>query len=406
MESEIAMKFFTSSSWLLLAAPLGAAAVLSCTVVPGAGMTTGTTTGDMSTGAGGGSSGTGGGLPAGATGKDVFTSFQADILGECGACHKLGGVADAPFLALPDVYSSIAAWPGIITLTPMSSILLKHPGEISHGGGMAPDMSKGLRVKVLAWLEKEALDIPKPSESTKPYITPFKPLLKGAFNTVYLDPLGKALESSSISFNAVELGSPPSMLMLTHVEVHPVSETTIHLVHPIFSVYPDGGGEEPDPIDSFSNVDQTMDLNTNPMLGTGAVILTNWTKDGRIGLAFETAEVTGAGTPLASCKGKESKAKFLTDVVPQLQYCAATCHSGMQDKPTAAMNLSKLAMMPVDEVCATVRARIHPGDPDTSDILVVTDPGKQVAHGYKFAGNKSKYSAFKTAVSPWINLEK
>ena len=403
------MKFSTSNSWLLLAAPLGAAVVFSCTVVPGAGMTAGTTSGEMSTGAGGGgtgSGGTGGGLPAGATGKDIFASFQADILGECGACHKLGGVADAPFLALPDVYSSIAAWPGIITLTPTSSILLKHPGEVSHGGGMAPDMSKGLRVKVLAWLQKEALEIPKPTEATKPYITPFKPLLKGAFNTVYLDPLGKSLESSSISFNAVELGSPPDMLLLTHVEVHPVSDTTIHLVHPIFSVYPDGGGEEPDPIDSFSNVDQTMDLNTDPMLGTGTLILTNWKKDGRIGLAFETAEVTGAGTPLTGCKSKESMAKFLSDVVPQLQYCAATCHSGMQDKPTAAMNLSKLAMMPVDEICATVRARIHPGDPDTSDILVVTDPGKQVAHGYKFAGNKGKYSAFKTAVSPWINLEK
>ncbi|MEO5728573.1 MAG: hypothetical protein ABI134_35480, partial [Byssovorax sp.] len=98
--------------------------------------------------------------------------------------------------------------------------------------------------------------------------------------------------------------------------------------------------------------------------------------------------------------------KFLSEVVPQLQYCAATCHSGMQPKPTAAMNLSKLAMMPPDAACAQVRVRIHPGDPETSDILVVTDPSKQIAHGYKFAGNKTKYSAFKAAVSPWINSEK
>ncbi len=156
-------------------------------------------------------------------------------------------------------------------------------------------MSKELRVKVLAWLTKEALDIPKPSESTKPYITPFKPLLKGRLNTVYLDPLGKSLESLSILFNAVELGTPPSMLMLTRVEVHPVAETTIHPVHPIFSVYPDGGGEEPDPVDSLSNVDQTMDINTSS-LGTGTVILTNWQKDARLGLAFEAVEVTGEGT--------------------------------------------------------------------------------------------------------------
>jgi hypothetical protein len=400
------MKFSTSGSSLVLAAPLLLAALVSCTVISGAGTTTGTTSGEASTGTGsGGGAGAGGGAPAGATGKDVFLALQADILGECGACHKLGGVADAPFLALPDVYSSIAAWPGIITLTPTSSILLTHPGLSSHGAGMAPDMSKPLRAKVLAWLQKEATEIPKPTESTKPYITPFKPLL-GAFNTVYLDPLGKTLESSSISFNAVELGSPPSMLLLTHIEVHPVADTTIHLVHPIFSVYPDGGGEEPDPIDSFSSVDASIDLNGDGTLGTGTLILTNWQKGGRIGLAFETAEVSGLGTPLDGCKSDTTKAQFVKEVIPQLQYCAATCHSGMKDKPTAAMNLSQLMMMPVDAACAQVRARIHPGDPDTSDILIVTDPSKQVAHGYKFAGNKSKYSAFKAAVSPWINAEK
>lgn len=399
------MKLSTLTSWLVVVAPLSAAVISGCTVIGGAGMTTGGTTGDVATGSGGagGGTGAGGSAPIGATGRDVFETFQADILGECGACHKLSGVADAPFLALPDVYSSISTWPGVITTSPLSSILLTHPGTVSHGAGMAPDMSKGLRAKVLSWLEKEALAIPKPTESTKPYITPFKPLLKGAFNTVYLDPLGKSLESASISFNAQELGNPPSMLMLTHVEVHPVADTTIHLVHPIFSVYPVGGGQEPDPVDSFSSVDQKLGLTDDPSLGTGTIVLTNWQKDAHIGLAFELAEVTGEGTPLAMCT---KLPEFEASVIPQLKYCADTCHSGMQAKPTAAMNLSKLAMMPADEVCAQVLARIHPGDPETSDILVVTDPSKQVAHGYKFAGNKSKYSAFKAAVTPWINSEK
>jgi hypothetical protein len=383
--------------------PLSVAAAASCTVVPGAGEAAGTTSGDMSTGAGGGSGSGGGNVgPQGKTGQAVFLTFKDEMLGECGACHKLSGVADAPFLALPDVYSSISTWPGVITLTPTSSILLTHPGMVSHGAGMAPDMSKGLRAKVLAWLQKEALAIPKPTESTKPYITPFKPLLKGAFNTVYLDPLGKSLESTSISFNAVELGSPPSMLALTHIAVHPVADTTVRLVHPIFSVYPSGGGQQPDPVDSFSNLDQTLGLNDNPSLGTGTLILTNWQKDAHLGLAFETAEVTGEGTPIVMCN---NPTLFLSAVVPQLQYCAAKCHGGQQVKPTATMNLKKLAEMPPLDACAQVLARIHPKDPDTSDILMVTDPSKQIAHGYKFAGNKTQYSAFKAAVTPWINAE-
>ena len=398
------MKLSTFSPWLLLAA-LGAAVAVSCTVVPGAGESAAATSGDMSTGAGGEASGGGGGDvgPQGATGKAAFLAIQSDILGECGACHKLGGAADAPFLALPDVYSSISTWPGIISLTPTSSVLLTHPAQSSHGGGMAPDMTPGLRAKVLKWLQKEALDIPKPTESSKPYITPFKPLLKGAFNTVYLDPLGKSLESSSISFNAVELGSPPSLLMLSNIAVHPVADTTIHLVHPIFSVYPVGGGQEPDPVDSFSNVDQTLDLTSKPALGTGTLILTNWQKDARLGLAFETAAVTGAGTPLTQCKHPEA---FLSAVVPQLQYCATHCHGGKEAKPTATMDLTQLAEMPPLDACAQVLVRINPKDPDASDLLVVTDPSKQVAHGYKFAGSKTDYSAFKAAVSPWINSEK
>src|SRR5262249_6739375 len=152
--------------------------------------------------------------------------------GECGACHKLGGLSEAPFLAEPDVYGSITSWPGIIVPTPSESIILTHPADPQHGHGMAPDMSKGLRAKVLVWLTKEAADIPKPKDANKPYITPFKPLLKGAFNTVYLDPLGQTLTSSSISFQAQELGDPPTMLVLSHVDAHPVADTTLHIVHP------------------------------------------------------------------------------------------------------------------------------------------------------------------------------
>ena len=54
---------------------------------------------------------------------------------------------------------------------------------------------------------------------------------------------------------------------------------------------------------------------------------------------------------------------------------------------------------------AQVRSRITPGDPEMSRILQVTDPTQQAVHMYKFMGNKNKYQAFKTAVSPWILLE-
>ncbi|MEZ4299284.1 MAG: hypothetical protein R3B70_30320 [Polyangiaceae bacterium] len=85
-----------------------------------------------------------------------------------------------------------------------------------------------------------------------------------------------------------------------------------------------------------------------------------------------------------------------------MQYCADTCHGGANEQANATMDLSGLNLDPPDAACARVRARITPGDPDGSQILIVTDPTQQVVHMYKFMGNKNKYSAFKTAVSPWI----
>ena len=66
-------------------------------------------------------------------------------------------------------------------------------------------MSEELRVKVLEWLEFEADNLPVP-EGPMTFIDPFKPILKGALNTIYLDPFGPEFEYNSISFNAEELG--------------------------------------------------------------------------------------------------------------------------------------------------------------------------------------------------------
>jgi hypothetical protein len=381
-----------STTILLLCIPsLCAALGASCTVA-------------HSSGAGSSATGAGGAGGDSISPREVFeASVQASLLTECGACHQLGGAADAPFLAAPDIYVSISSWPGVIVQTPSQSLLLTHPADPSHGGGQAPDMSGDLRPKVLAWLGVEAAHIPTPDAGSNAYIPPFKPLLKGAFNTVYLDPLGMGLMSSSISFNADEIGPPPSMLLITNLQIHPVSNVTVHLVHPLFTVYPPSGGAGPDPIDSFSTVDKTYAINDDPTIGTGSVVLTNWQKDARLGIAFEKIEAKGDGVVAAACKNVPL---FQSAVVPQMQYCAMNCHGGAKAEAQAAMDLSKLNAMPPDEACAQVRARITPDSPDTSQILVVTDPTQPAVHMYKFVGNKNQYNAFKTAVTPWITSEK
>jgi hypothetical protein len=360
--------------------------------------------GPSSTGSGaGGAGGAGGGVGVGGdgTGRSYFEStVEQGLMDECGACHQLQGAADAPFLAAPDIYGSIISYPGVIVRTASSSILLTHPADPSHGGGQAPDMSPALREKVLPWLELEASLIPEPETSTLT-VTPFKPKLYGAFNTIYLGDLGPEFENVSITFNATELGDPPSMLQVDNLEIHPIADMTIHVVHPIFTVYTPDGDAVPDPADSFSSLDDVYSNDTTVQIGTGEVIHTQWTPDSYLGIAFADFEIVGGFIPPIPCK---NLSLFQTDVKPQVQFCATTCHGGANAQAMGAMDLSKLGSDDA-AACLEVRARTKPGDPDNSQILIVTSPLDPSAHLYKFMGSISKYNMFKTEVSPWILSE-
>jgi hypothetical protein len=355
-------------------------------------------------GAGGGSSGAGGqggGLPTGLTGAELFALLEPDLMDQCGACHQLQGSADAPFLAAPDVYTSITSWPGVLVESAESSILLTHPGDPLHGGGEAPDLSEALRETIRAWLSIEAKNLPNVEQEVIT-ITPFKPLVGGAFNTIYLNELGADFENVSITFNAEAFGDPPTLLVLENVKVHPLSDMTLYMLHPLFSVYPQSGYADPDPSDSFSTFEQEFSADTDNTLGTGMVVLTNWQPDAFLGLAFEGLEVLTGGGPFISCSDVQS---FKDNVVPAMQVCAQQCHGGEDEQAQDTMDLALLNAASPEEACGQVRARITPGDPDASQIVIVTDPAESVVHKFKFMGAPSAHAAFKTAVTPWILAE-
>jgi hypothetical protein len=394
-----------SARQLLRTAALGALAalpLLTALATSFGGCTTSSDSGSGATeisGSGSGGGGQGGGGGSGITGRDLFNALKPMLLEECGTCHKNGGISESPFLGIEGYeYESITSWPGIVVPTPSQSIILTHPADPSHGAGQAPDISTELRAKLVEWLKFEADDLPTPDSGTV-FIQPFKPILKGALNTIYLDPFGTDFQYSSISFNAEELGDPPSMLLLTNVRMNPIAGVTLHVVHPLFTIYPPKGAPVPDPIDNFSSVDQTFSLKSPLEVGTGAAVLSSWEKDARLGIAFEAIEAQVEMGSVTTCKNVSS---FKINVVPAMKYCADTCHGGANPDANATMDLSKLSDAVPDAACAQVRARIVPGDPASSQILIVTDPTQQAVHMYKFKGNVSNYNAFKMAVTPWI----
>jgi hypothetical protein len=351
-------------------------------------------------GQGGGSIGEGG--ATGESARDVFeATVREGLMAECGACHQLQGSADAPFLAAPDQYVSVTTYPGVVVPNANQSVLITRPADPGHGGGQAPNMSDALRAEVLPWLALEAARIP-PNDSSTQFVTPFKPKLMGALNTVYLGDLDPTLENVSITFNAYELGQPPNMLVLENLEVHPIADMSLRVVHPLFTMYPDEGGDPvPDPADSFSGLDDLFEVTGRRKLGTGTLVHTGWEKDAFLGMAFELVEIVGGYIPPTDCL---ALAAFDSGAKPALNTCATQCHGGQNPQATGAMDLTTLATDSA-KACRQVRARIKPGAPAQSQILVVTNPLDLSAHVFKFQGSLTAYDTFKNQVTPWINAE-
>lgn len=392
--------------------PLGTA-ILSLTLLgaafwgcsdDGGGSSTGGFTGS---GTSSGSGGSGGGAEA-LTAREMFDALEAELLDACENCHKASGIADAPFLAKPEVYTSITYWPGIVVPKADQSLLLTFPKTDIHldkSGGAS--LGADLENRVRDWLVAESKDIPNATESL-PHVQPFRPFPQGAFNTLYLGDLGADFEFMSISFNAEELGGTPgdpSMLRLYNLTVHTVADKPLHIVHPLFIVYEPSKLPSIDPVDSLSNVDQTFTVDTEPSLGTGEIILTNWKKGAFLGIAFYLIEVYKGQTMGGGCV---DPMMFETTVAPAMNTCINECHGGKDPQAKNTMDLSGILLAQPDyaTACVQVRARIKPGDPASSQILIVTDPQQQVVHKYKFLGNLSQYNTFKTTVTPWINAEK
>ena len=388
----------------------------------GAGTTQTSPTGGGGAGGGGGQGGVGGnggGGPMYATTREMFEkTVQPGLDKACSACHQSAGIAD--FLALPDEYASISVYKSVTSDRPLlwpvptESVLYAYPDSDDHNGTHYGTDLADLKAAVLAWLTEEAKTLPPIEPGNPDTIVPFKPIV-GGLNAIYLDPLGTGFESTAITFIATEMGSPPSILSLSKLEVYPAGGVAIRMVHPRFVVFPPDGTEGfPDPADSLSDVDQTFVSQEDPTLSTGELLLTNWVQGGRLGLDFTLGNIESLylgsdgeiKVPCNDLGAFEAAVLSLGDGGPK--YCADNCHGGNKAEAKAAMNLSGLTKSPPDyaQACAFMRSRVTPGDVDASQIMNVTDPKQpQVVHMYKFKGNVDDYNAFKTGMTAWIMAE-
>jgi len=378
---------------------LGAAAVAACVQAPDDLVPLTTTSGSTS-----------GGNPdagPGSLSRELFDDMVAELEGACFPCHEVGGLADTPFLAGPDKYQSFVSWPGIVAANPQDSILLSYAmtGKGHSGTNLdSPALKDTLLPKVQAFLAEEAKSFTAPPPEVGPHIEPFVPIM--GFNAVYLGPLGVDFEGMAITFSADLLDT--NTLELTNIELHPTSKLGLHVVHPLFVVHPLGKPAIPDPVDSFSNVDQTFEAGNSDALGPGTLILVNWANGAKLSLAFEKIEKQGGvdpdagdgGDPTGGCK---DVASFQANAQGPMNVCT-NCHAGGNGQATAAVDMSGLQTDPA-KACAQIKNRVNPADPPASQLFITTDPGGNAAHPFKFGGNADTFNNFRNSVSTWIAAE-
>lgn len=398
-KSSVAFLFRSALSSALPVLLLSASLLLSCESDSATGFT----------GAGAGSNtGGSGGKDSGPDPKELFDALETELVAACESCHRSGGIADTPFLALPERYDSAVSWPGIVRKEPAESILLTYAKSGSGHTGTnldAETLKTSLLPKVEAWLAAEAAAI-QGEEETKPHVEPIVPIL--GFNAIYLDALDAKLKGMALTFTAAE--PTPNLLELTDIEVHTTASTGLHIVHPLFVVYPKGLDPDPDPVDNFAGLDVKFEEGTTGTLSTGTMVLTNWKSGSKVSIVFEVAEAYvamsgegggGGGGPGSACGAVQ---EFTDNARAPLTASCVNCHGGNNTQATNALDMSDLAGNP-GETCGQVKNRVNLANPNASQLFVTTDPNGNAAHPFKFQGNQQNFQNFRAALTAWIQIE-
>ena len=344
------------------------------------------------TGANGGASGGNGDMGA-QVDADFYANVAPIIRAACQSCHGDGGIAPNHFFSEnPSLLSNVLAYPGLIGSSPESSRIY---AKGSHEGpALTPDQAP----VVAAWINEYDASLAAAAGdggvAAKPQIMPFAPAMTGT-NTVDLSKLDSSLAGQTLTFTAKMVGTS---IQLSAITVNASSTMGVHIQHPLFVIWNAMMAPTPDPVDSFSGLDETVYMTTTAALGPGTLVLPNFAAGDMLNVVFSTIEAKSgmAGTTTLACK---SLTMFTTNVKPLLSSnsCSTQCHVGAN--PTAGLNW---ATTPDAQLCVVALGEINTTTPAMSQLLLQPDPAQNNGHPQKV----NPFTNFQTAVTNWINAEK
>ena len=358
---------------------------------------TATATGCLGSALNGGDGGSGGsgGAAAFDMAPDVVGQFYANvepiITPACAGCHGVAGTtAPAFMIAQPDMLKNILAYPGIIGSTPQKSRL--YMKGLHEGPAFTPDQLQA----VGDWITFYNATVGTgDGGDAKPTIAPFTPSMTAA-NTIDLAPLDATLSGVKVEFSAQMVGTS---IELTNLKITAPAATGVHIVHPVFVIWDQNLNPIPDPIDSFSGLDETVYSGTSAPIGPGTLLMPNFAAGDLISVAFSTAEKATGSADGGTVSGCKALSMFVSNVKPLLSAntCSTNCHVGAN--PTAGL---KFDATPDATLCANALTEINTTTPAMSQLLLQPDPAQSNGHPQKV----NPFTNFQTAVTNWINAEK
>ncbi|MGZ3425123.1 MAG: hypothetical protein ACXVCV_00675 [Polyangia bacterium] len=354
--------------------------------------------GSALTGGDGGNGGNGGGGSGGAAdmAPDVVGKFYSDVepilTPACGGCHSVTGTTAPAFMvAQPDMLQNLLAYPGIIGSSPEKSRL--YMKGLHEGPAFTPDQKTTLGDWITFFNANRAVG---DGGDAKPSISPFTPSMT-AVNTIDLAPLDATIAGVKVTFSAKMVGTS---IELTNIKVVAPAATGVHVVHPVFVIWDQNLVPTPDPVDSFSNLDETVFSGQTSALGPGTLLMPNFAAGDLLSVAFSVAEAKAGAADGGTTAGCKALAMFVANVKPLLasNTCSTTCHIGAS--PVAGL---KWDATPDATLCQNALTEINTTTPAMSQLLLQPDPA-QAGNGHPLKVNP--FTTFQTTVTAWINAEK
>jgi len=322
--------------------------------------------------------------------KAAFDALLPDLNGKCGSCHKTGVGNGAKWLEEPDQYGAIKKVPGIVVRDYQNSKLLTVGASTGHSGG--PGVDGKLKDDATAWLKLESAML-ETEIALMPGTDPVT-ITTGA-NTVDISKAGTGIAGAKITFDASLVGSTLSM---SNLKVVAPATSGLQVTNPLFIVL-DGTKETPDPVDSFSNVDQSVPAGATQTLGPGAMFISGFAMTLKVKIAFKALKATAVAGDAGAGGGCKSVATFTSSAAGPLTNQCRGCHGGANAGATGAMNLSALG---TDNAAACAQALTKVTLANKPGSAIITRPRAGSGHPAVAGFNQAAHDA---AMLGWINNE-